>query len=107
MITGTEFEFTYMDIAVLAVLAAFAVINAQKGLVGAVLRFLPTSAFLEDDLARNKICKGKLYFSAYYEKNIGWTGLWEYYTRNDAKRTEQHNRGYEGAGIYKKCTYKQ
>ena len=42
MITGTAFEFTYMDIAVLAVLAAFAVINAQKGLAGAVLRFLPT-----------------------------------------------------------------
>ena len=38
MITGTAFEFTYMDIAVLAVLAAFAVINAQKGLAGAVLR---------------------------------------------------------------------
>ena len=42
MITGTAFEFTYMDIAGLAVLAAFAVINAQKGLAGAVLRFLPT-----------------------------------------------------------------
>ena len=61
MITGTAFEFTYMDIAVLAVLAAFAVINAQKGLAGAVLRFLPTllGILLSWKMTSHYSCPGK------------------------------------------------
>lgn len=42
MLADAAVQFTYLDIAALAILAVFAVINAQKGLAGALLRFLPT-----------------------------------------------------------------
>ena len=38
----TAVQFTYLDAIVLLTIAAFAVINARKGLAGALLRFMPT-----------------------------------------------------------------
>lgn len=38
----TAVQFTYLDAMVLLTIAAFAVINARKGLAGALLRFMPT-----------------------------------------------------------------
>lgn len=38
----TAVQFTYIDAAVIFIIAAFAVVNARKGLAGALLRFMPT-----------------------------------------------------------------
>ncbi len=38
----TAVQFTYLDAVVLLIIAAFAVVNAKKGLARALLRFLPT-----------------------------------------------------------------
>ena len=35
-------QFTYLDVAVLLTIAVFAVVNARKGLAGALLKFMPT-----------------------------------------------------------------
>ena len=35
-------KFTYLDVAVLLTIAVFAVVNARKGIAGALLRFMPT-----------------------------------------------------------------
>ena len=40
--TDLATRFTYIDAAVLIIIAVFALVNARKGLAGALLRFMPT-----------------------------------------------------------------